>query len=139
MSTVNQKAWTYNTLSTYNQGGFQGLQPPLSAASVSGFYVVPAWPSTPTYNTLIKGGDSGNGYASITYAYGVGAQNCCPSYALSSPCDEVPACYDCPQAPQQDLSCNPYENAPQFNVPYDPCSKKNNSAFRYNVNSACGN
>jgi hypothetical protein len=69
---------SYNTINTYNNG-INGFSPPVPDSTSSGFYVVPTWNYRPTYDTLIKG-NSFNGYASITSAYGKNAENCSPQY-----------------------------------------------------------
>jgi len=73
--------------------------------AASGYYVVPDINPVLSYDTLVKG-NSCNGYANITSAYGIGAENCCPGYKKMCCAPPIP-CAPC--APVKAALCQPFQ------------------------------
>lgn len=76
-------ACNFATLSTYNAMGNPAMvaypTPDVPVTTALGYQIVPAY-SNIGYGTLVKGGNSCSGFATITSAYGTNANNCQTQY-----------------------------------------------------------
>jgi len=103
-STTNYPGCGYSSINAYQSSSFHGPGYADAVNVSAGYYIVPDINPVLSYDTLVKG-NSCNGYASITSAYGVNAENCCPPYKKICCNDPVP-CAPC--APVQSAPCVPF-------------------------------